>query len=58
MDFGQLGILSRGLVGRQYYRFKINEQSGTLSQLITKYLKNLNIKSFQYGKSNQADAGL
>lgn len=52
MDFGQLGILSRGLVGRQYYRFEINENRGTLASLITNHLSHLNIKSFQYGKSN------
>ena len=52
MDFGQLGILSTGLVGRQYYRFEINEIPGALYSLINKYLSDLNIKSFQYGKSN------
>jgi threonine dehydratase len=52
MDFGQLGVLSRGLVGRQYYRLQIDERSGTLSQLLSSYFKDLSIMEFQYGKSD------
>lgn len=52
MDFGQLGVLSKGILGRQYYRLKIKEGIGTLSELLSNFFGSVNITEFQFGKKD------
>ena len=56
IDFGQLAYIARhagiGAARRRYLRFEIDEDQGTLLQLLKTFLHGLNIVEFQYGKKH------
>lgn len=60
MDFGQLGWIARhagiGAARRRFYRFEINEQQGSMLDLLESGLEGLNIIEFQYGKTDPSKA--
>ncbi len=60
MDFGQLAWIARhagiGAARRRYLRFRIDECSGSLLELLENRLDGYNIVEFQYGKTDEATA--
>jgi len=60
MDFSKLRVISAnaavGAHRQKFLRFSINEQSGSLLDLIQKHLPDINITAFQYGKVSNNDA--
>lgn len=60
MDFGKLAMISsRSAVGshtRRYFRFKIDENKGTLLDLLENLNGAFNVREFQYGKTDEHSA--
>lgn len=60
MDFVRLAWVARhagiGLAERRYFQFEIDEQSGSLVDLLETVLEGVNIIDFQYGKVDEARA--
>lgn len=56
MDFGKLAVISRrssvGAHTRRYFRFEIDEDKGTLLELLERVRSRFDIREFQYGKSH------
>jgi threonine dehydratase len=60
MDFGQLSWIAQhagfGASRRRHYRFTIDEDQGTLLDLLKTYMDGINIIDFQYGKVDESTA--
>ncbi len=59
MDFGKLGLIAgQSAIGahrRRYLRFYLNEQRGSLLQLLDNIFADVNVSEFQYGKISETD---
>lgn len=59
MDFSKLALISSqsaiGANRRKYLRFHLNEQRGSLLDLLDKVFSDVNVSEFQYGKISETD---
>lgn len=59
MDFGKLALISSqsaiGAHRRRYLRFHLNEQKGSLLDLLDNIFSDVNVSEFQYGKISETD---
>lgn len=59
MDFGKLALISSqsaiGANRRRYFRFHLNEQSGSLLGLLDDAFSDISVSEFQYGKISETD---
>lgn len=59
MDFSKLALISNqsaiGANRRKYLRFHLNEQRGSLLDLLDKVFSDVNVSEFQYGKISETD---